>query len=73
MGEREIVLNRAKNAVLSRDFALGARLYKSLLVDDPRNLELLDALGQLYIKSGDDEKALPFYETIITLLFIIKF
>ena len=67
MGEREIVLNRAKNAVLSRDFALGARLYKSLLVDDPRNIELLDALGQLYIKSGDDEKALPFYETIIKL------
>lgn len=67
MDEREIVLNRAKNAVLSRDFALGARLYKSLLVDDPKNLELLDALGQLYIKSGDDEKALPFYETIIKL------
>ena len=57
MDEREIVFNRAKNAMLSRDFALAARLFKSLLADDPNNLELLNSLGQLYIKSSDDEKA----------------
>lgn len=67
MDEKEIVFNRAKNAMLSRDFALAARLFKSLLADDPNNLELLNSLGQLYIKASDDEKALPFYEKIIKL------
>lgn len=67
MDEKEIVFNRAKNAMLSRDFTLAARLFKSLLADDPNNLELLNSLGQLYIKASDDEKALPFYEQIIKL------
>ena len=67
MDEKEIVFNRAKNAMLSRDFTLAARLFKSLLADDPNNLELLNSLGQLYIKASDDEKALPFYEKIIKL------
>ena len=53
--------------MLSRDFTLAARLFKSLLADDPNNLELLNSLGQLYIKASDDEKALPFYEQIIKL------
>lgn len=67
MDEKEIVFNRAKNAMLSRDFTLAARLFKSLLADEPNNLELLNSLGQLYIKASDDEKALPFYEKIIKL------
>lgn len=67
MDEKEIVFNRAKNAMLSRDFTLAARLFKSLLADEPNNLELLNSLGQLYIKASDDEKALPFYEQIIKL------
>ena len=67
MDEKEIVFNRAKNAMLSRDFTLAARLFKSLLADDPNNLELLNSLGQLYIKASDDEKALPFYEQIVKL------
>lgn len=67
MDEKEIVFNRAKNAMLSRDFTLAARLFKSLLADDPNNLELLNSLGQLYIKASDDEKALPFYERIVKL------
>ena len=72
MDEKEIVFNRAKNAMLSRDFTLAARLFKSLLADDPNNLELLNSLGQLYIKASDDEKALPFYEKIIKLKWIHK-
>ena len=67
MDEKEIVFNRAKNAMLSRDFTLAARLFKSLLADEPNNLELLNSLGQLYIKASDDEKALPFYEQIVKL------
>lgn len=67
MDEKEIVFNRAKNAMLSRDFTLAARLFKSLLADEPNNLELLNSLGQLYIKASDDEKALPFYERIVKL------
>ena len=37
MEDKEIVLRRAKNAVISRDFNLAIRLYKSLLQDDVKN------------------------------------
>lgn len=65
--EKELVLRRAKDAVISRDFALAARLYKGLLKDDAGNIGLLSALGSLYVKSGDDKKALLYYQQIRTL------
>ena len=66
MEEKELVLKRANSAVVSRDFSLAARLYKSLLKDDTGNVELLNALGNVYVKSGDDERALLYYEQILT-------
>ena len=53
MEEREIVLKRAKNAVLSRDFSLALRIYNSLLKDDPSNTEYLRSVGSIYEKTGD--------------------
>lgn len=61
-----LILQRAQSAVLSRDFSLAARLYKTLLKSEPDNAELLNALGSLYVKSGEDEKAIPYYESILT-------
>lgn len=66
MGDKEIVLRRAKNAVISRDFNLAIRLYKSLLQEDVKNIEYLSALGNLYMKNNDDEKALPYFQQILT-------
>lgn len=66
MEDKEIVLRRAKNAVISRDFNLAIRLYKSLLQDDVKNIEYLTTLGNLYMKNNDDEKALPYFQQILT-------
>lgn len=66
MEEKDLIIRRAQNAVVSRDYALAARLYKTLLKDDAKNVELLKALGNVYIKSGDDEKALLYFEQILT-------
>lgn len=66
MEDKEIVLRRAKNTVISRDFNLAIRLYKSLLQEDVKNIEYLSALGNLYMKNNDDEKALPYFQQILT-------
>ena len=55
------ILDRANAAILSRDFEQAARIYKGLLKSDPQNIELLSSLGNLYVKSGDDEKALAYF------------
>lgn len=65
MAENDLVLKRAQAAVLSRDFALAARLYKTLLKTEPGNVKLLGELGALYVKAGEDNKALPYYEQIL--------
>jgi tetratricopeptide (TPR) repeat protein len=65
--EKAFIQKRAKAAVISRDFALAARLYKNLLKDDSGNIGLLSALGSLYVKTGDDKKALFYYEQIRAL------
>lgn len=65
--EKAFVLKRAKGAVISRDFSLAARLYKGLLREDSANIALLSALGSLYVKAGDDQKALLYYKQICTL------
>ena len=66
INEKNLILTRAKSAVLSRDFATAARLYKQLLKDDPSNVEYLKELGSIYVKNGEDAKAIPYYEQIIT-------
>ncbi|MCQ2591893.1 MAG: tetratricopeptide repeat protein [Treponema sp.] len=66
VNEKNLILTRAKSAVLSRDFATAARLYKTLLRDDPSNVDYLKELGAIYVKNGEDAKAIPYYEQIIT-------
>lgn len=65
MSENSLLLNRADSAVMSRDYALAARLYSTLLNSNPDDEGLLKRLGNVYIKSGDDKKALPIYESLL--------
>ena len=66
VNEKNLILTRAKSAVLSRDFVTASRLYKQLLKTDPSNVDYLRELGSIYVKSGEDSKAIPYYEQIIT-------
>jgi len=66
VNEKNLVLTRAQSAVLSRDFVTATRLYKQLLKTDPSNVEYLKELGAIYVKNGEDAKAIPYYEQIIT-------
>ncbi|MDY4523660.1 MAG: tetratricopeptide repeat protein [Treponema sp.] len=65
MTEKELNLTKAQNAVLSHDWGTAARLYKLLLKDDDSNIAYLKALANVYVKSNEDEKAIPYYEQII--------
>ena len=65
MSENTLLLNRADAAVMSRDYALAARLYSTLLNSSPDDEGLLKRLGNVYIKSGDDKKALGVYESLL--------
>ncbi len=67
MEEKEIVLKRAKNAVISRDFSLALRIYSSLLKYDSENIEYLRSIGSIYEKTGDDQKALEYYARILKI------
>ncbi|MGP1457924.1 MAG: tetratricopeptide repeat protein [Treponema sp.] len=67
MEEKEIVLKRARNAVIARDFDLALRLYNTLLQTDSENPALLSDIGNLYIKAGDDRKAAAYFSMIIEL------
>lgn len=66
VNEKNLILNRAKAAVISHDFTTAARLYKQLLRDEPSNVDYLKELGSIYVKDSEDEKAIPYYEQIIT-------
>jgi len=61
-----MIIERAKTAAIARDFSLAARLYKGELKKDPNNMEILRALADIYVKSGEDEKAIPYYENLLT-------
>lgn len=65
MDDRELVVSRARNAVISRDFELAIKLYNALLAEEPANEKYLEALGNICIKLGKDEKALPYFESIL--------
>lgn len=64
MAENSLLLSRANSAVISRDYALASRLYSTLLKENPDDKDLLARLGNVYIKSGEDEKALPVFQKI---------
>ena len=64
--KHKFALRRAAAALASRDFELASRLYKGLLKNDCDNRDLLFALGDVYVKSGDDMRAIAYYEKIIS-------
>ena len=64
---KEFTLKRAQNAVLSRDFVLASRLFKTILKEEPNNIDVLSQLGSTYVRSGDDEKALEVYKRIVQI------
>lgn len=61
-----LTLTKAQNAVTAHDWDTAARLYKELLRKDESNIEFLKELGNIYVKANADEKAIPYYEQIIT-------
>ncbi|MCR5385880.1 MAG: tetratricopeptide repeat protein [Treponema sp.] len=61
MADNDLLRSRADAAVVSRDFALAARLYSTLLQQIPDSIDLLEKLGNVYVKSGNDAKALPIF------------
>ena len=61
-----LILTKAQNAITAHDWATAARLYKELLRGDESNVEYLQQLGSIYVRAGQDEKAIPYYEQIIT-------
>ena len=63
---KNLVLAKAQNAVLAHDWATAARLYKELLQGNEKNVDYLMELGSIYVKAGEDEKAIPYYQQIIT-------
>lgn len=63
--DKELILTKAQNAVLSHDWGTAARLYKELLKSDENNVVFLKALGNVFVKAGEDKKAIPYYEKII--------
>lgn len=63
--DKSLVLTQAKNAEMAHDFPTAARLYKELLRGEPSNVEYLRQLGSIYVKNGEDAKAIPYYEQII--------
>lgn len=62
--ENSLLLSRARSAVLARDFTLAIRLYRQLLRDKPDDISILNQLGELYMKAGKDDQALPVYKKI---------
>lgn len=64
MDERQNILSRAQSAIISRDFPLATKLYKSILKEHPKDIEVLKSLGAMYIKAGQDEKALETYKLV---------
>lgn len=64
MSDKEVQLKRAKQALISHDYETAARIYKMLIREDCADIGLKIELGNLYVKSGQDELALACFEEI---------
>ncbi|WP_407398713.1 tetratricopeptide repeat protein [Treponema sp.] len=65
--QNSVIIERAKAAILARDYDQAARIYKGLLKTEPENLTYLIALGDLYVKNGEDKIALDYYKEIVRI------
>ena len=64
MSDINTMLNRAKAALLARDYTLAAKIYKNLILEEPDNIDYKMQLGNLYIKAGNDDQALTIFKQI---------
>lgn len=64
MADPNLLLSRAKSALLARDYQLAAKYYKTLISENPDVLDYKIDLGNLYVKAGDDDKALDVFKSI---------
>ncbi|MBQ9205473.1 MAG: tetratricopeptide repeat protein [Treponema sp.] len=64
MSDANLLLNRAKSALIAHDYTQAARIYKNLILDDPKNLDYKMQLGNLYVKAGKDDQALTIYNQV---------
>ena len=65
--ELENLMTRARSALLSRDFVLAKRLYKTILKTDRNNIQALLDLGSLYVKENNDVEALEVYKYVLEI------
>ena len=65
MSDAKTLLNRAKSALIAHDYSLAARIYKSLIMDEPENIDYKMQLGNLYTKAGKDDQALTIFQQIL--------
>lgn len=65
--QNSVIIERANAAILARDYEQASRIYKGLLKTEPENINYLNALGDLYIKNGDDKIALEYIKEIVRL------
>lgn len=60
-------LNRAKDAYFSHDYELAVKLLEECIKEEPDNVSLLSEMGKVYVGSGNDEKALEYYNRVLEL------
>lgn len=65
--QKNLIVMRAQSAILSRDFDLAERLYRGLHRSEPKNLEYLSALGEIYVQKGDDYNALNYFLEVLSI------
>lgn len=64
MADPNLLLSRAKSALLARDYQLAAKYYKTLISENPDVLDYKIQLGNLYVKAGNDDQALSVFKGI---------
>lgn len=64
MADSNMLLNRAKSALLARDYQLAEKYYKTLISENPDELDYRIQLGNLYIKQGNDDEALNVFKGV---------
>ena len=64
MSDANMLLERAKAALIAHDYSLAAKIYKNLILEEPNKLEYKMGLGNLYVKAGKDDQALTIFKQI---------
>ena len=65
MSDSNTLLKRAKSALIAHDFTLAAKIYKSLIMEEPENIDYKMQLGNLYTKAGKDDQALTIFQQVL--------